>query len=103
MWQIASLKTGDRDVKKRCLASCDDRCFSVRHWDSAAVEGLPEGAETPVQRAEGVSEEAPEENLRAAPRVQQQVQEDDSTVQQEQVHTRVQQDISWPESSVFPC
>lgn len=59
----------------------------VLHRESAAVKGLPEGAETSVQGAEGVSEETPEENLRASQRDQQQIQEDGQTVQQEQVHT----------------
>ncbi len=72
------------------------RCPSVRHRESAAVEGLPEGAETSVQRAEGAGEEAPEENLRAPPRVQQQVQEDGQTVQQEQVSWESIQITSFP-------
>lgn len=61
------------------------RCAAVRPGESAAVQGLPEGAAAAVQRAEGAGEEAPEENLRAPPRVQQQVQEDDQAMQQEQV------------------
>lgn len=69
------------------MITCGTRCPGVRHGESAAVEGLSEGAETSVQRAEGAGEEAPEENLRAPPRDQQQVQEDGPTVQQEQVRT----------------
>lgn len=52
----------------------------------AAVQGLPEGAAASVQGAEGAGEKAPEEDFRAPPRVQQQVQEDGQAVQQEQVN-----------------
>lgn len=65
------------------------------HGGSAAGEGLPEGAAAAVQGAEGAGEEAPEENLRAAPRNQQQVQEDGPAVQQEQVVTSRQDAISF--------
>lgn len=57
----------------------------MRPGESAAVQGLPEGAAAAVQRAEGAGEEAPEENRRAPAGVQQQVQEDGQTMQQEQV------------------
>lgn len=34
--------------KKCCVITCGTRCPSVRHGESAAVKGLPEGAETAV-------------------------------------------------------
>lgn len=68
-----------------CSITRGDRRAGVHHRGSAAVKGLPEGAETTVQGAEGAGEEAPEEALRAPPGVQQQAQEGGPTVQQEQV------------------
>lgn len=75
------------DTKIKCAAGSlwQRRCAAVRPGESAAVQGLPEGAAAAVQRAEGAGEEAPEENRRAPARVQQQVQEDGQAMQQEQV------------------